>query len=210
MDDLAYTKRVAGREFRVLAFTVGSHTDLVWQTLRLRKRIFVDGLGWPLAVRDGAERDQFDRRDTVYGAVVEAGAPVACWRMLPTTGPYLLAEVFPHLAGGHPLPRSPRAWEISRFGADPAHPAPDACTKELLALMLALARQRGIETVCAVTDEAFERVLRRAGLRLFRYGTGPGPGERGALVAGGLHVAEQAPPRAPQARQAGRDLGEAA
>lgn len=182
---------------RSLVFTVGSHTELAWETQRLRRRIFVEGLGWPLAVdRWGRERDQFDRKDTIYGAVVQHGEPVACWRLLQTDRPYLLGEVFPHLAGGQSLPRSPAVWEISRFGVDPLHQQPDILTRELLGLMMRFAVQQGAETIVAVSDEAFQRVLTRNRLKIFRY---PGidhsvAGARGAIVAGGLHLAEQTHP----------------
>lgn len=180
------------------AFTVGTHTDLAWNTQRLRQRIFVEGLGWTLSVdRLGRERDQFDRKDTIYGAVVEDCNPVGCWRMLPTVQPYLLRDVFPHVAGGQPLPRDIATWEISRFGVDPRHQKPDLVSRELLGLMMRFAAANGVATIVAVTDEAFHKMLGRAGLKLFRY---PGmdrseEGARGAIVAGGLHLAEQTHPR---------------
>ena len=37
--------------------------------------------------------------------------------MLPTTRPYLLDEVFPHLLHGIAPPHSPDVWELSRFAA---------------------------------------------------------------------------------------------
>lgn len=182
---------------RSLVFTVENHTDLAWKTQRLRRRIFVEGLGWPLAVdRWGRERDQFDRKDTIYGAVVQDCEPVACWRLLQTDRPYLLGDVFPHLAGEQSLPRSPAVWEISRFGVDPLHQQPDMLTRELLGLMMRFAVWQGTETIVAVSDEAFQRVLTRNRLKIFRY---PGidqsaAGTRGAIVAGGLHLAEQTHP----------------
>lgn len=180
------------------AFTVGTHTDLAWKTQRLRRRIFVEGLGWALSVdRWGRERDQFDRKDTIYGAVVEDGSPVGCWRLLPTTGPYLLGDVFPHLAGGEPLPRDMATWEISRFGVDPLHLQPEMVSRELLGLMMRFAAANRIATIVAVTDEAFSKLLGRAGLKLFRYSgvDRSEEGTRGPIVAGGLHLAEQNHPR---------------
>jgi N-acyl-L-homoserine lactone synthetase len=178
---------------RAVIFTIQSHTDLVWRTQELRRRIFVEHLGWPLAVDGDRERDQFDRPDTIYGAVVENAAPVACWRLLPTNQPYLLADVFPHLTEGESLPHSHNVWEISRFGVDPLHPAPNQMTRELLGLMMRFAVNRGIETIVAVTDAAFQKVLARNGLTMFRYAGSDavGGGTRGPIIAGGLHIAEQ-------------------
>lgn len=173
--------------YRAVVFTAVDHTDLAWKCFRLRKRIFVDGRGWPLRIDAGAERDEFDRRDTVYGAVVDRiGEPVACWRMLPTTAPCLLSRVFPHLMDqAAAMPTGLGVWEISRFGVDPDHPRPTAVIRTLLELMFNFADERRIATIVAVSDIAFERILRRIGCRMFRYGCD------GRIVAGGLHVAEQ-------------------
>ncbi len=183
---------------RSVAFTVGTHTDLAWKTQQLRRRIFVDGLCWKLSAdQSGRERDQFDRKDTIYGAVVEDGTPVGCWRLLPTMQPYLLADVFPHLVDGQQLPRDISTWEISRFGVDPFHQQPEIVSRELLGLMMRFAVANGIATIVAVTDEAFHKVLVRAGLKLFRYPAVDRSEEntRGAIIAGGLHLADQTHPR---------------
>jgi len=42
-------------------------------------------------------------------------AVVGCWRLLPTTGPYMLKDIFSHLLWGKPAPEQPDVWEISRF-----------------------------------------------------------------------------------------------
>ncbi len=36
-------------------------------------------------------------------------------RLLPTTGPYMLADVFPQLLRGEDPPKAEHIWEISRF-----------------------------------------------------------------------------------------------
>jgi N-acyl-L-homoserine lactone synthetase len=78
-----------------------------------RHRVFVEQLGWRLHAQDGAEADQFDRADTVYVMVEdEAGNIAGCARLLQTTQPYLLAELFPQLLNGLPPPR-----DAGRVGA---------------------------------------------------------------------------------------------
>ncbi len=37
------------------------------------------------------------------------------WRLLPTTGPYMLRDVFPQLLHGVAAPAAADTWEISRF-----------------------------------------------------------------------------------------------
>lgn len=90
-----------------------------------RHKVFVKRLGWPLQTQNGIELDQFDRPDTVYVvAQDDEGCIVGCARLLPTTRPYLLGEVFPQLLNGlappsmvvdgHPIFA---CWiEVARFG----------------------------------------------------------------------------------------------
>lgn len=81
-----------------------------------RYQVFVERLGWPLHTENGMESDQFDHPDTIYVVSQdEQGEITGCARLLPTTGPYLLGEVFPQLLNGLPLPCSPDIWELSRF-----------------------------------------------------------------------------------------------
>src|SRR5215469_16040477 len=86
-----------------------------------RHRIFVEQLGWKLPSADeGFERDQYDRDDTVYVvAHDDSGSICGCARLLPTTRPYLLQELFPFLlADGVAPPESPLVWELSRFASN--------------------------------------------------------------------------------------------
>jgi acyl homoserine lactone synthase len=64
-----------------------------------RHQIFVEHLGWSLPMADACvERDQYDRDDTVYViAQDEAASICGCARLLPTTRPYLLKELFAFL-----------------------------------------------------------------------------------------------------------------
>lgn len=85
-----------------------------------RHQIFVGQLGWQLPMADGRfERDQYDRDDTVYVVARDAdGAICGCARLLPTTRPYLLKDVFaPLLMRGVPAPESPGVWELALRGA---------------------------------------------------------------------------------------------
>lgn len=79
--------------------------DYYAKLLSYRHQVFIERLGWELDSIDGLERDQFDRPDTVY--VVsrdENGTVTGCARLLPTTQPYLLGDVFPQLLNGQ-IPR---------------------------------------------------------------------------------------------------------
>jgi acyl-homoserine lactone synthase len=69
-----------------------------------------------LARRDGLERDQFDTKAASYIlAIEEGGRVVAGSRLIPTTSPHLLSEVFPHLASVRGLPRGSDVYEWTRM-----------------------------------------------------------------------------------------------
>ncbi|MBL8509853.1 MAG: GNAT family N-acetyltransferase, partial [Chitinimonas sp.] len=85
---------------------------------RYRHRVFVEKLGWQLKCQDGLEFDQFDRPDTLYVVAQDQDDQVVGGaRLLPTTRPYLLGEIFPQLLNGQPVPNSSDIWELSRFAA---------------------------------------------------------------------------------------------
>src|SRR3546814_9437698 len=62
-----------------------------------RKRLFVDLFGWDVPVVDGRlEIDQFDGPETVYIVCANAaGEHEASIRLMPTTRPHMLGEIFP-------------------------------------------------------------------------------------------------------------------
>jgi len=84
-----------------------------------RHKVFVQRLQWeiPGVPRDAtSEWDEFDAGNTVHLVALSADNEVCgCARLMPTTGPYLLRNVFPELAGPGCLPSSPSIWEMSRF-----------------------------------------------------------------------------------------------
>jgi acyl homoserine lactone synthase len=142
-----------------------------------RHRIFIEKLGWPLPVQNGMERDQFDRPDTTYVVAQDhSGAICGCARLLPTTRPYLLGEVFPNLLCGQPVPSAGNIWELSRFAAaTPASHGTSAIeaainTRELLAAAVSSAAALGAERLITVSPLGVERLLQRMGVHAHRAG----------------------------------------
>lgn len=142
-----------------------------------RHKIFIERLGWPLPVTNGMERDQFDRSDTIYVVARSSNGDICgCARLLPTTRPYLLSEVFPNLLAGMPVPRAHDIWELSRFAAavtDPhAKPTIDAAanTRGLLAASVASAAAQGATRLITVSPLGVERLLHRLGVHAHRAG----------------------------------------
>lgn len=142
---------------------------------RYRHRVFVQRLGWKLPCAGEKEYDQFDRDDTVYVvAQDEAGEVTGTARLLPTTSPYLLREVFPQLLHGLPPPESAETWELSRFAAvDLKAPAAkeagqfsSPAATALLRAALDCAAARGARRLVTVSPVGVERLLRRAGFAM--------------------------------------------
>lgn len=81
-----------------------------------RKEVFVDLLKWDLPVIDDRfEIDQFDGAEATYIIVSGlADEHLGSARLLKTTGPHILGDLFPHLCAGS-VPRGPNVLEITRF-----------------------------------------------------------------------------------------------
>ncbi len=112
---------------------------------RMRKRAFADRRQWRVTCTGGAERDRFDDLRPLYLCMRWQGL----LRLLPTTGPYMLRDVFPALLGGRPAPRDRRAWEVSRFCVDreaarlPGAPGSQQVTRFMLWRLFRALRARG-------------------------------------------------------------------
>ena len=137
---------------------------------RFRHEIFIQRLGWPMPARDGEERDQFDRPDTIYVVALDAkGRLCGCARLLPTSRPYLLAylldSVFPEMVAEKPLPQAAAIWEISRFAC-----TSPATTRRLLAATVARAAKEGAQRLITISPLGVERLLQRMGIRTARAG----------------------------------------
>lgn len=149
---------------------------------RYRHKVFVEKLGWKLQCENslGLEYDQFDRDDTVYVVAQNSIQEiVGTARLLPTTQPYLLGEVFPQLLNGLRAPRSADIWELSRFAAtDFSAPSSSALRQfsspiaiDLLYASFKSASTRGAKRLITVSPPAVERLLRNAGITAHRAGS---------------------------------------
>ncbi len=144
-----------------------------------RREVFVELLGWELETPNGYEQDQFDRHDTVYVvARNDKGNINGCARLLPTTKPYLLSEIFPQLLNGLPSPASPDIWELSRFAAVDVSEASSSPRGQLSSPIATSLLKGAIETagclgakrLITVSPLGVERLLRHAGFRTHRAG----------------------------------------
>jgi acyl-homoserine lactone synthase len=91
-----------------------------------RKRVFVDLLKWDVPVLAGTwELDHLDDEQATYVIVSDGqGGHLASARLLKTTRPHLLDQLFPELVDSA-IPRAADVLEITRFCIDPHQRAPE-------------------------------------------------------------------------------------
>ncbi len=163
----------------MLHFLSGKGAELSPETMRrlaqYRHAVFIQKLGWPLPTDDGLESDGFDHADTLYVIARDrSGAIGGCARLLPTSEPYLLGEVFPNLMGDTVLPCAADIWELSRFAISmPASETLTAAqawenTRSLMAEIVRVAQAHGARKLIAFSVLGNERLLRRMGVNVQR------------------------------------------
>lgn len=155
----------------------GANFDLVRGMHRLRARVFKDRLDWAVSVAGDMEIDRFDAEHATYLLVLTGAREVVGHvRLLPTTGPNMLADTFPLLLEERPAPCTPEVVESSRFCVDTSQAEDTAenglrrATHVLFAAMLEWSMQQDQAAIATVTDVRMERILRRAGWPLERLG----------------------------------------
>ena len=176
----------------------GQHVDWLAAMYRLRRRVFKDRLDWSVSVSGDLELDVYDALNPTYLLVMSnEGDIVGCVRFLPTTGPTMLADIFPVLLGEQGAPRNAKILESSRFcidtklTADLAENGLNRATFILFAAMIEGLRAANAEAIVTVTDNRMERILRRAGWPLERIAPPQRIGQTLAL-AGFLHGTDEA------------------
>lgn len=144
---------------------------------RFRHKVFYERLGWDVPIQDGIERDSYDELNPVYlVAKNRNGAVEGCWRLLPTTGPYMLKNTFPQLLCGDEAPEDATIWEMSRLAILPSESREriqvtlNALTFELIRAVYLFSLQNNIHRYVLVTSVAVERLLKRVGFPIYRLG----------------------------------------
>jgi acyl homoserine lactone synthase len=177
MADRIATRR-QGDRMSVLIHTAGSiPAEDLSGLFRLRCDVFHKTLGWDVKTYDGMEYDEYDVVPQVayIAARSSVGEVVACCRLLPSTGPYMLKDTFVELLHGQPAPNGPEVWELSRFAvaADRSNRLDGSRGDLSLTMMRAAARfgvNNGIARYVMATTLPMERKLRQLGLHTHRIG----------------------------------------
>ena len=150
--------------------------------LKLRKRFFVDQLGWDIPHDDEVEMDQYDNPTAYYSLVLRDGEVVAGIRAMPTTAQwgshtYMLRDAVDGKLIGIPGDIIPEAtvarnvWEATRVVISDeltTHADRSLSLSLILDGVVEEAKRRGATEIMALCPPSFARTLRQLG-----YGAQP-------------------------------------
>jgi N-acyl-L-homoserine lactone synthetase len=146
-------------------------SSLMDEMFRLRARVFHERLGWDLQVVDGKERDKYDDLGPVYiiYADDETQKVKGSLRLLPTTGPTVLADIFSDTLPDAVYLSAPTIWECTRFcletdiSSNGRHREALIVSGVLIAALGDVAIRAGIESILGNFDSTMLRLYRRIG-----------------------------------------------
>jgi len=151
-------------------------SNTVSQMHKLRHRVFREKLKWNVSTENGEEIDEYDSLDPHYMVAMEDGEATACWRLLPTDGPYMLRNTFQELLRGEKLPSQRNVWELSRFAVlSPAHRYNgqihlNKVAFEMFERLIEFADAQNIDRYVTVVSTSVERLMKSNGITLTRFG----------------------------------------
>ncbi len=166
---------------------------------QIRADVFHTRLQWDVKIKNGIERDHFDEQNPLYLISIDENTSQVrgSVRLLPTTGPNMLRDIFPSLLSNGEKVESATIWECSRFsirqgketradGSLVSH-----ITGELLAAVVEVGLIAGLTEALGVFDARMIRVFRSAGYPPLVIGT---PHRIGSFMtyAGLFEISEQA------------------
>lgn len=158
---------------------------LLDQSFRLRKKVFADRLGWNVSVSGPHERDRYDDLNPCYLIWCDESQAqlYGSVRLMPTTGPTLLYDVFRNTFPNACDLVAPGIWEGTRMCIDEEAVDRDfqdmRVEQAFVMLLLALcevALENGIDTMISNYEPHMRRVYERAGAQFDELGRAAGYG----------------------------------
>lgn len=161
------------------------YTDVMLQMFQARKRVFFDTLHWDVCVQGDCERDRYDEMGPVYlvWCDQERSRHYGSMRLMPTTGPTLLHDVFGSTFPDAASLAAPGIWEGTRMcideealAADYPQIAPGRAFSLLLVALCEFALDHGIHTLVSNYEPHIKRLYMRAGASVQELGRAEGFG----------------------------------
>lgn len=142
--------------------------DALPSAYRLRHRIFIERQRYEVPNWHGMEWDQFDTPAAVYLLWRDETRQVrAVARLIPTSLPYMIQQLWPELVSGGDMPSSDDVWEVTRFGIDRDLPRDqrERAFGEMFCALAEFGLRRGIREYMFVTPAlVIEHAVGRAGV----------------------------------------------
>lgn len=149
--------------------------DALPSMYRFRHRVFIERQNYDVPNFRQMEWDQFDTPAAVYLLWRDNERQVrGMFRLIPTTFPYMIKELWPQLVTSDELSSQPDVWETSRFSVDRDLPLPERkrIFGELMCASTEYGLANGIREYLTLTAPAFFRsAISNYGLTVTYLGT---------------------------------------
>ncbi len=160
------------------------HGSAFFDYLGLRKRFFVDTLGWDIPHNDDVEMDQYDNPLAHYSLVVRDGEVIGGARAMPTTSSWGEHTYMLRDAAAGKLPDIPgrvmdteiedaKVWECTRLviSDDVAgHDDRSVCLSLIVDGLITVAARNGGQKLISLSPVTLMRALRQLGYSASRIG----------------------------------------
>lgn len=166
-------------------FEHANYQDVLSAMFKARKRVFSDTLDWDVTIRDDKEIDAYDGLNPVYLVWCDKARlrHYGSIRLMPTTGPTLLHDVFGRTFPDAAALTAPGIWEGTRMCIDECALERDYAGMSsghafslMLVALCEFALSHGIHTLISNYEPHFKRIYTRAGARVQELGRADGFG----------------------------------
>lgn len=160
--------------------------SLMDQMFKLRKRVFADDLGWDVPVIGEYERDIYDDQNPVYLMWCDntCSKLYAVVRLMPTTGPTLLYDVFRKTFPDVISFQAPGIWEATRMCIDAEKVTEDfpelaigQASAQMFIACYEVGLAHGIHTMLSNYEPQMKRIYNRSGAAFNEIGRSDGYGK---------------------------------
>jgi len=160
-------------------YNAHEYSRLMDQMFQMRARVFHDRLKWNVEVVEGKERDRYDDEAPVYILYLDDRTQQikGSLRLLPTTGPTLLADIFSDTLPAGVHLSAPTIWECTRLCLDDRILAGESRHQMLIDFTTFIvglgevAVRAGIETILGNFDCSMLRLYRQIGCEIELLGS---------------------------------------